>query len=251
LSGKVIREKVFHALDMVRLEGLENRYPKKLSGGQQQRVALARALILEPAVVLFDEPLGALDLKLRREMQIELKRIQRRLGITFIYVTHDQQEALNMCDRIAVMNDCVIEQIGTTVQIYEQPCNRFVADFIGDTNFLEGYVLDSTPHLTTVDCSGLTCIVGADTALQPGEMIAMSIRPERIRIYPGKGMGPNVYKARVADNIYAGASRRCILELPGDIRIKADVDARMASDLIIDRRVTVGWAPEDAYVITR
>lgn len=251
LSGKIIREKVFHALDMVRLEGLENRYPKKLSGGQQQRVALARALILEPAVVLFDEPLGALDLKLRREMQIELKRIQRRLGITFIYVTHDQQEALNMCDRIAVMNDRVIEQIGTTVQIYEQPCNRFVADFIGDTNFLEGYVLNSTPPLTTVDCSGLTCIVGADTALQPGEMIAMSIRPERIRIYPGKDMGPNVYKARVADNIYAGASRRCILELPGDIRIKADVDARMASDLTIDRRVTVGWAPEDAYVITR
>jgi len=250
-SKNVIQEKVFQALDMVRLKGLENRYPKKLSGGQQQRVALARALILEPAVVLFDEPLGALDLKLRREMQIELKQIQRRLGITFIYVTHDQQEALNMCDRIAVMNDRVIEQIGTTVQIYEQPGSRFVADFIGDTNFLEGRVLNSAPPRATVDCEGVTCIVEAGSDLQPGEMVALSIRPERILIAPGKKVGPNVYKARVADNIYAGASRRCILELPGNIRINADVDARTASSLTVDRRVTVGWSPEDAYVITR
>ena len=251
LSRDVIQKKVFQALDMIRLEGLENRYPKKLSGGQQQRVALARALILEPAVVLFDEPLGSLDLKLRREMQIELKRIQRRLDITFIYVTHDQQEALNMCDRIAVMNDTMIEQIGTTVQIYEQPCSRFVADFIGDTNFLEGRVLTLAPPLATVECNGWTCIVEADADLHPDEKVALSIRPERIRISPDKKTGPNAYSARIVDNIYAGASSRCILELPGDIRIKADVDARIASGLTVGRRVTVGWTPEDTYVITR
>ena len=251
LSKAVIQKKVFQALDMVRLDGLENRFPKKLSGGQQQRVALARALILEPAVVLFDEPLGALDLKLRREMQIELKQIQRRLGITFIYVTHDQQEALNMCDRIAVMNDRGIEQIGTTVQIYEQPCNRFVADFIGDTNFIEGRVLDIAPHQATIDCNGLTCVTRAGADLQVGDRVALSVRPERIRISPDENTGPNIYNATVADNIYAGAFRRCILELPGNIRIKADVDARMVSRLTVGRQVTVDWAPEDAYVIRR
>ncbi len=250
-SKTVIQKKVFQALDMVRLEGLEDRFPKKLSGGQQQRVALARALILEPAVVLFDEPLGALDLKLRREMQIELKRIQKRLGITFIYVTHDQQEALNMCDRIAVMNDGGIEQIGTTVQIYEQPCSRFVADFIGDTNFLEGRVLDIALHQATVDCNGLTCVTRAGSDLQVGDRVALSVRPERLRISTDTKTGPNVYRATVADNIYAGAVRRCILELPGHIRIKADVDARTASRLTVDRQVTVDWAAEDAYVVRR
>ena len=249
LPDAVIQEKAAQALEMVKLQGLGDRYPEALSGGQQQRVALARALVLEPAVVLFDEPLGSLDLKLRREMQIELKSIQRRLGITFVYVTHDQQEALNMCDRIAVMNDRVVEQIGTAVQIYEQPRSRFVADFIGDTNFLEGRVLSTAAPRAVVQCGDLDCTVANHPALTVGQTVALSVRPERIRINPGQEVGPNVFTARVIDTSYAGASRRCILQLPNQVRFKADVDARAVSDLAIGQRVAVGWSPGDAYVV--
>ncbi|MDY7024693.1 MAG: ABC transporter ATP-binding protein, partial [Cyanobacteriota bacterium] len=135
-----IRERVSEVLKLVQLKNLENRYPRQLSGGQQQRVALARALVKQPQVLLFDEPLGALDLKLRREMQIELKQIQKRLGITFVYVTHDQEEALTMSDRIGVMNQGQLLQVGTPVEIYEHPKTRFVAEFIGESNILTGVV---------------------------------------------------------------------------------------------------------------
>src|SRR5574339_747302 len=133
-----IQKRVKHALDMVQLSGMERRRPKQLSGGQQQRVAVARSLVKVPDVLLLDEPLGALDLKLRKEMQLELKALQQQLGITFIYVTHDQEEALTMSDRIAVMSKGKVQQMGTPVEIYERPANRFVADFIGESNFLEG-----------------------------------------------------------------------------------------------------------------
>src|SRR5512134_1248126 len=133
-----IQKRVKRALEMVQLTGLDRRRPKQLSGGQQQRVALARALVKTPDVLLLDEPLGALDLKLRKEMQLELKSLQQQLGITFIYVTHDQEEALTMSDRIAVMSKGKVQQIGTPVEIYERPANRFVADFIGESNFFEG-----------------------------------------------------------------------------------------------------------------
>ncbi len=135
-----INRRVGEALDMVQLSGLGKRMPRQLSGGQQQRVALARALVKRPAVLLLDEPLGALDLKLRKEMQLELKALQEQVGITFIYVTHDQEEALTMSDRIAVMSKGKALQIGTPVEIYERPNCRFVADFIGETNFLSGRV---------------------------------------------------------------------------------------------------------------
>jgi ABC-type Fe3+/spermidine/putrescine transport system ATPase subunit len=177
-------EKVTRMMDVVHLAGFEARYPKQLSGGQQQRVALARALILEPKVVLFDEPLGSLDLKLRREMQIEIKNIQRRLGTTFVYVTHDQQEALNMCDRIAIMNNGRIEQIGTAEEIYEHPRTRFVADFIGDTNLLEGTIL-TRREASDPDSRSSTCRVrrrpvpggGSGCPLHPTR--ADPCRPER------------------------------------------------------------------------
>jgi spermidine/putrescine transport system ATP-binding protein len=135
-----IETRMSEALELVRLSGYEQRRPRQLSGGQQQRVALARALINHPAVLLLDEPLGALDLKLRKEMQTELKRLQKSVGITFIYVTHDQEEALTMSDRIAVMNGGQVEQVGLPEEIYERPQSRFVADFIGETNFIEGLV---------------------------------------------------------------------------------------------------------------
>jgi spermidine/putrescine transport system ATP-binding protein len=136
-----IRKRVGWALELVRLCGLESRYPHQLSGGQQQRVALARALVTQPSVLLLDEPLGALDLKLRQQMQLELKKLQRELAITFLYVTHDQEEALTMSDRLAVMNQGRVVQVGTPQEIYERPATRFVADFIGESNFLEGRVV--------------------------------------------------------------------------------------------------------------
>src|SRR5512146_708380 len=139
-SKEEITKRVGRALEMVQLSGMDRRRPKQLSGGQQQRVALARALVKTPQVLLLDEPLGALDLKLRKEMQLELKALQQQLGITFIYVTHDQEEALTMSDRIAVMSLGVVQQIGTPVEIYERPANRFVADFIGESNFFDGQI---------------------------------------------------------------------------------------------------------------
>jgi spermidine/putrescine transport system ATP-binding protein len=163
---------------------LGSRKPGQLSGGQQQRVALARALVNRPKVLLLDEPLGALDLKLRKAMQLELKQIQAEVGITFIYVTHDQEEALTMSDRIAVMNDGLVQQVGEPWQIYEHPTNRFVADFIGETNFIPG-VVDSLNGFATVrikDTKVLAATDGRDVA--PGQSVTLAIRPEKVTIYP-------------------------------------------------------------------
>ena len=171
---------------MVRLAGYGPRKPNQLSGGQQQRIALARALVNRPEVLLLDEPLGALDLKLRKEMQIELKTLQREVGITFVYVTHDQEEALTMSDRIAVMHRGKVLQVGSPTEIYERPCCRFVADFIGDTNFLDGVVREQDGDLATV-------LVDGDAAgrrpertsrSSPGAQVTVAVRPEKIRLLP-------------------------------------------------------------------
>jgi spermidine/putrescine transport system ATP-binding protein len=177
-------ERARQALELVRLPGLEDRKPSQLSGGQQQRVALARALINKPAVLLLDEPLGALDLKLRKAVQLELKQLQAQVGITFIYVTHDQEEALTMSDRIAVMSEGDIQQIGGPKEIYERPVNRFVADFIGETNFLSCTVEEggAQPKIRL----GSTLISGAAAGqnLYPGQVVTLAIRPEKINLYP-------------------------------------------------------------------
>ncbi len=165
------------AIEMVRLGGMEKRKPNQLSGGQQQRVALARALVNRPKVLLLDEPLGALDLKLRQEMQHELKELQRELGVSFVFVTHDQEEALTMSDRIAVMNHGKLLQVGSPAEIYEHPNNRFVADFIGQTNFLDGTVRDNE---TVVLANGSA--VAAASTHSAGTKVALSLRPERIHI---------------------------------------------------------------------
>lgn len=167
------------AIELVRLSGMEKRKPNQLSGGQQQRVALARALVNNPRVLLLDEPLGALDLKLRQEMQSELKALQQELGVTFVFVTHDQEEALTMSDRIAVMHEGELLQVGTPEEIYERPANRFVADFIGQTNLLEGTVADAT---TVVLANGAR--VAAPSAFAEGTKVALSLRPERARLAP-------------------------------------------------------------------
>lgn len=177
LPKKQIEEKVYRILDLVNLPGTEKRSVTSLSGGQQQRIAIARALVNEPAVLLLDEPLGALDLKLRKEMQIELKNMQRELGITFIYVTHDQEEALTMSDKIIVMNQGRIQQIGAPIDIYNEPTNRFVANFIGESNIFEG----SMPKDMLAKFAGRewNCL---DKGFAPDEKASIVVRPEDVHI---------------------------------------------------------------------
>jgi spermidine/putrescine transport system ATP-binding protein len=246
-----IEPKIAGVLEVVHLTGMEKRHPKQLSGGQQQRVALARALILEPAVVLFDEPLGSLDLKLRREMEIEVKNIQRRLGKTFVYVTHDQQEALTMCDRIAIMDYGKVVQIGSAEEIYERPASRFVADFIGDTNLLDGQVLAKDGLTATVECAGLQFCATDGEWFQVGDAVAVSIRPERLVIGARAGGCGQSFSARLWEMIYTGATRRCVLQLPSGARLKLDTDAKDTAELRVGDEVLVGWEAQDAYVLSR
>jgi spermidine/putrescine transport system ATP-binding protein len=194
----------YQALELVRMTGREVQRPTTLSGGQQQRVALARALVMNPRVLLLDEPLGALDLKLRKEMQIELKRIQREVGITFIYVTHDQGEALSMSDRVAVMSNGVIEQIDEPRAIYDRPLTSFVADFIGDMNFLAGEVVEAADGGFAVDVGSGIVVRGRGPAIK-GERIRVGVRPERISAAAGSADGSsNSAVADVITKVYLG-----------------------------------------------
>ncbi|HEY8436084.1 MAG TPA: spermidine/putrescine ABC transporter ATP-binding protein [Haloplasmataceae bacterium] len=174
-----IKERVHQMLKMVHLEGYENRHVNSLSGGQQQRVAIARAVINEPKVLLLDEPLGALDLKLRQDMQYELKEMQERLGITFVYVTHDQEEALTMSDTIVVMDEGVIQQIGTPINIYNEPKNRFVANFIGESNIIDGVMIED--YKVQFENAVFDCV---DSGFAPNEPVDVVIRPEDLLIIP-------------------------------------------------------------------
>lgn len=210
-----IKKRVGRALEMVQLTGMDRRKPKQLSGGQQQRVALARALVKTPDVLLLDEPLGALDLKLRKEMQLELKALQQQLGITFIYVTHDQEEALTMSDRIAVMSKGKVQQMGTPVEIYERPTNRFVADFIGESNFLEGRIKTLSGNEAGVfipDLNAEVTGVPISDGLVKGEEVIVSIRPEKIRITEKGAMSENLFRAKVTNTVYIGADTHIYLD---------------------------------------
>lgn len=238
VPADTIKQQVQDALELVRLSGFAERRPRQLSGGQQQRVALARALVNHPDVLLLDEPLGALDQKLRKEMQDELKRLQQRVGITFIFVTHDQEEALTMSDRIAVMSHGKVLQVGTPTEIYERPTGRFVADFIGETNFLEGKVeaverqLSSAAKSSADDGSQQSVSSPlADTAnqvmalrladgllvrgissrpLSPGTAAVLSLRPEKLRLSVAEPAGDiaNRFKAQVESVSYIGSDTR-------------------------------------------
>jgi spermidine/putrescine transport system ATP-binding protein len=225
-----ITRRVGEALEMVKLGAMGRRKPKQLSGGQQQRIALARALVKRPEVLLLDEPLGALDLKLRKEMQLELKALQEQVGITFIYVTHDQEEALTMSNRIAVMNKGKALQIGGAVEIYERPNCRFVADFIGETNFLTGTIKAMTKDGTTVFLNSLNQEINGicQGDLSVGQSVVVSIRPEKVRLADDDNKEikdlrgtENLLRGKVVTTAYIGSDTRVVLDLGVGLRMRA------------------------------
>jgi spermidine/putrescine ABC transporter ATP-binding subunit len=236
------------ALELVRMTGREMHRPTMLSGGQQQRVALARALVMSPRVLLLDEPLGALDLKLRKEMQIELKRIQEQVGITFIYVTHDQGEALSMSDRVAVMSNGVIEQIDEPRVIYDRPLTPFVADFIGDMNFLTGEVVEAADGGFAIDAGAGVVVRGRGQAAK-GTRMRVGIRPERIvavagALNPASGTA-NSAGAEVVTKMYLGDQIQIVAELPGIGSIVVR-EQRASADPALDSihpgdRIALSW----------
>ena len=242
------RQKARETLDMVRLTGLENRYPRQLSGGQQQRVALARCLVIEPTVLLLDEPLGALDKKLREAMQVELKSLQREVGITTIFVTHDQEEALTLSDRIAVMHHGRLQQFGSPQEIYEAPRNRFVADFIGVCNFLDGSVVAREMDAVVVRThAGGTVRVSASREAPPAEgaRVVVAVRPEKISVLPPSAAAPEALKASVEATVYVGTAVHYHLRLATGERLIAyrQNDAATTTDLTPGAAVLVSWDP--------
>ena len=249
LSRAQAGERVKKALDMVQLGALSERKPSQLSGGQQQRVALARALVFEPEVVLMDEPLGALDKKLREQMQLDIRDLHRRLGLTIIFVTHDQTEALTMSDRIAVFNHGKVEQIGRPADIYDHPASRFVAEFIGETNFLAGTVKQTREGHATVEArNGLMVSVPAGAGLEPGAEVGLSVRPERVRL-GGSGSSANVISGTVSDVVYHGDHLQLVLDANGQTMLaKADRSGALPG---IGDRLDVSFAPEDCWVVGR
>jgi spermidine/putrescine transport system ATP-binding protein len=252
-----IEQRVEDMLKLVRLERMGPRKPSQLSGGQQQRVALARALVNNPEVLLLDEPLGALDLKLRQAMQEELKRIQQTVGITFIYVTHDQEEALAMSDRIAVMNDGVVLQVDAPYDLYEDPATRFVADFIGETNFLDGEVIESDERLTHVrlKTGQLAHVPHEEQMLPNGTAVTVAIRPEKI--YIGAGNPPeliNVFTGTVHRVTYLGTDTYYDVMLPNDVEMTARQQNEdytgTATTVLEGDRVYLAWHAHNASLLT-
>ncbi|TGE00314.1 ABC transporter ATP-binding protein [Methylobacterium nonmethylotrophicum] len=244
VAGRVAR-----ALDMVQLGAFADRKPAQLSGGQQQRVALARALVFEPAVVLMDEPLGALDKQLREQMQLDIRDIHRRLGLTIVFVTHDQGEALTMSDRVAVFNKGRIEQIATPREIYDHPRTRFVAEFLGETNLIDGVVDRAGAGTATIRVADGTAIEAATHhALASGEAVTVSLRPERLRLSPS-AEAPNALPAAVADSVYHGDHIRVRIDAPTGSLIART--PRGAPEWDRGARTFATFAPGDCWVLPR
>jgi spermidine/putrescine transport system ATP-binding protein len=250
--------RVRKALEMVRLKPdvFARRMPAQLSGGQRQRVALARALVLEPTILLLDEPLGAIDLKLRKEMQLELKNLNKQLGITFVYVTHDQEEALTMSDRIAVMDHARVAQLGTPAEIYENPRTAFVAKFIGESNFFEGQVVDrSTTHCTVRRQDGGTFRVPNHAAVREGSLVRVAVRPEWMDVSPPEAVPPgeNALAGTIRDVIYLGETMHVIVSVPGcdEITIAVRNEGQLIKPLPWKRgdAAAVAWLPEDCQIL--
>ena len=248
-----IRQRVTSALRLVRLPGFENRRINQLSGGQQQRVALARALVYEPAVLLLDEPLGALDLKLRQELQIELLHLHERLGLTIIFVTHDQGEALTMSNRIVVMKTGAIQQVGTPAELYTWPANHFVADFVGESNFITGTAGESVrDRHNLVTSENLIFSYFAPNGHDLGQSVTVVLRPESVVINPEPGELCNAFEGEVKETIYLGDILKYVIQIGSNTTVTAKTLLRAAtSQLSRGDRVRVGWAVEDMVAVKR
>jgi len=245
-----IREKVKQALALVQLEGYEKRMPRQLSGGQRQRVAIARAVVLEPRLLLLDEPLGALDLQLRRQMQLELKNLQRSLGIAFIYVTHDQEEALNMSDRIVIMNQGKICQMGTPEEIYEHPVSIFSAQFIGQTNLLPGVVSARLPdNKVSIEMNGLDIPAVAYHALpEIGDKVCLSIRMERILYSTTPPAGFHL-SATVKEKQFSGGSQRTTLALADGHELVSSLPTHDGVKVHVGDQVHLWWGLRHGAIV--
>ena len=245
------RARIQEILRVVELEGLERRRPRQLSGGQQQRVALARALVNRPAALLLDEPLGALDVKLRKQMQLELKRIQHELGTTFVYVTHDQDEALAMSDRIAVMNAGRVEQTGNPREIYEHPRTAFVADFIGSLNALDFRVDEVVGGFAVMrlrEGERIVAPIGTDT--KPGDSFRVAVRPERVQIgTAGPADAGSTVEGTIAEIVYLGMYTQFHVDTPAGRIVSHRLAEESLAQLALQSRVLLSWEPEHTSVL--
>ncbi len=246
------RRQAQEMLDIVRLSEFGSRKPSQMSGGQQQRVALARALVNRPSALLLDEPLAALDLKLRKAMQLELKRIQREVGITFIFVTHDQEEALTMSDRIAVMNRGRVEQVGTPEQIYTRPSSIFVAGFIGSANLLPATVVSASTHEVTARLAGGTEITAPAQGrpFASGATCTVMIRPERLQLEDVPISGRPGLMGHVTERIFHGSSSDVVVRTDEGIEIVADLEADDGLSCAPGDRVWIGWQPKSPFILS-
>jgi spermidine/putrescine transport system ATP-binding protein len=258
-----VRRRVAEFLALVELPGYERRKPSQLSGGQQQRVALARALINHPRVLLLDEPLGALDLKLRKQMQLELKRIQTEVGITFVYVTHDQEEAMTMSDRIAVMRAGKVEQLGTAEELYERPSTAFVAGFLGVSNLLDGRVIGGADGVIEVELSGGRRVRAPGRDVAVGSAVQVGVRPEKLRLQAMSDEAPairhedgsNEILGRVSDASYVGVSTQYVVRLDEGRDVVVYTQNLEVSGVGEQHRegqqVRLSWLPKHTFVIAR
>ncbi|GAL35690.1 putrescine transport ATP-binding protein PotA [Vibrio maritimus] len=251
MSTREIAERVENILSMVELSHVANRYPKQLSGGQQQRVALARALVFEPKLVLMDEPLGALDKQLRETMQMEIKHLHEKLGITILYVTHDQDEALTMSDRIAVFNDGEVQQLAPPNELYESPSNAFVAQFIGENNQIVGQVQSLEEQYCQVAVGSYQVQAKSVQVVNERALTTLSIRPEKIVINPQGSELQNRFVGRVNEMIYHGDHFRLIIEVSGfaSLVVKVPNDSGQGLAVRVGEQVEIGWRKQDCHAL--
>jgi putative spermidine/putrescine transport system ATP-binding protein len=242
--------RILRALDMVKLSAFADRRPAQLSGGQQQRVALARALVFEPSLVLMDEPLGALDKQLRDHMQLEIKHLHQRIGVTVVYVTHDQTEALVMSDRVAVFNEGRIQQVAAPAEIYQNPKTDFVAQFIGENNRLEGMVSEVRNNESTIVLKdGTTVRSGCVNGTTAGEKRILSVRPEAILVGPDASTLPNSFQGNVKEIVYLGDHVRLIVPFGGPEELSIKLTHRRAAAISVGDQVSFGWKPDECRAL--
>jgi len=247
-----IENRVREMLELINLSDVYDRMPYQLSGGQQQRVALARALILRPPVLLLDEPLGALDAKIRKQLQLELKQLQRELGTTFIYVTHDQEEAMSMSDTIGIMHEGKLEQLGTPQEIYDNPQTMFVANFLGECNIFEGKIIGAFQDTVNIEDSRGQVFIATRDSLQfadpVGKSVGLVVRPEDLQIADAADSCINKIEGRVIEKLYTGSVVQLVVEVEGN---KIVVDAHKAATFSTSDPVQIGWNPEIGSIIVR